>query len=83
MAIHANDLIKAVTIYFSDEKDGKTEIPLSPLDGRIPEPNLLREMRQTGKTAEQIRVEMGVGSVVDHVITFLEKKITGSGRERG
>lgn len=53
---------------------GHEESIWNQLDGRLPDQSLILEMKNTGKSAEQIRTERGEGSLVDLIITKMEKR---------
>lgn len=73
----------SVVVYQNREvESADTAIRISPLDGRLPTVGIT-EMRITGKSAAKLRMEKGIGSVVDWVEVKVENLFSKPGRERG
>lgn len=70
----------AIKIFTSDSPE-RGEIQISPLDGRLPDVSI-QEMRATGKSAAELRVEKGTANFVEHLEVVLERRFGGTGRER-
>ncbi len=74
----------AVNIFKSSatqEVQAPVEVYISPLDARLPDVSL-NEIKNTGKSAERIRTERGVGSPVDWLTVKIEDAVSRPGRER-
>lgn len=71
----------AIRIFTSDSPD-RGEIQISPLDGRLPDVSI-QEMRSTGKSAAELRVEKGTASFVEHLEVAIDRRFGVTGRERG
>jgi hypothetical protein len=82
MAISLGHVARSAFKIFTSDSPDRGEIQISPLDGRLPDVSL-QEIRTTGKSAAELRVEKGTASLIEHLEVALDRRFSKPGREQG
>ena len=82
MAISLGRAAQTAINFFTSDSQDHGEMQISPLDARLPDVSL-QEMRETGKSAAELRVEKGTANLIEHLEVAIDRRFKGTGRERG